>query len=33
MERKIEKINTLGQAQKFSEEVIKEPKTYFLQGI
>ncbi|MCT3109044.1 hypothetical protein EFO15_10430 [Lactococcus lactis] len=33
MERKIEKINTVGQAQKFSEEVIKEPKTYFLQGI
>ena len=33
MERKIEKINTLGQAQKFSKEVIKEPKTYFLQGI
>lgn len=33
MERKIEKINTLGQARKFSEEVIKEPKTYFLQGI
>lgn len=33
MKRKIDKINTLGQAQKFSEEVIKEPKTYFLQGI
>ena len=28
----IEKINTLKQAQKFSNQIIKEPKTYFLQG-